>query len=148
MHSYRHSMPLASIAALLFALSIGLSGCGRGIWTRIHVWMDETKKVARPEDVRTALVPFFSYQGRSDGTSIYFTNQLPTQISSLPIFSANPTNIDVWCPADRSVLYLSIGSGFGHWGIVVLPPGRSEDFSNHPEVIPWGDGVYFYDDYK
>jgi hypothetical protein len=112
--------------------------------------MDATKKQTKPEDVRAALVPFFSYEGEHNYQAhiIWITNQLPKQIQSLPIFSADPTNIDVECRDDRNVLDLTIGSGFGHWGIVVLRPGYSEDFSAHPEYIPWGDGVYFYDEYK
>jgi hypothetical protein len=112
--------------------------------------MDETRKQAKPEDVRAALAPFFSYEGEHfhEAHLIWITNQLPKQIQSLPIFSANPTNIDVERREDGSVLDLTIGSGFGHWGIVVLRPGYSEDFSAHPEYIPWGDGVYFYDEYK
>ena len=118
---------------------------------RIHEWMDQTKKVAKPEDVRTALIPFFSYEGDSRaqlGGVILVTNELPKSIQSLPIFCAQPNFIDVMCRKDRNKLDLTVGSGVGHWGIVVLRPGYSEDFSNHPEYIPWGDGVYFYDEYK
>lgn len=113
--------------------------------------MDETKKLAKPEDVRTALIPFFSYEGDSRAQLngvILVTNELPKSIQSLPIFCAHPTTIDVMCRKDRNKLELKVGSGFGHWGIVVLRPGYSEDFSSHPEYIGWGDGVYFYDEYE
>jgi hypothetical protein len=112
--------------------------------------MDETRKQAKPDDVRTALIPYFSYEGRHDNQLhlILITNQLPVLVTSLSIFSADPTNIDVECRDDRNELDLTIGSGFGHWGIVVLRPGYNEDFSGRSDCIPWGDGVYFYDEYK
>jgi|SRR5579859_5471354 len=150
MSSNPHVMLRALLVASMFVLSAGVGGCGRGVWTHIHTWMDETRKQSKPEDVRAALAPLFSYEGKHDHEAhvIWITNEVPKQIQSLPIFCAAPTNIEVECSEDRNELDLTIGSGFGHWGIVVLRPGYNEDLSGRSGYIPWGDGVYFYDEYK
>ena len=132
------------------ALSLTVCGCKPSVPASIHIWMDETKKQAKPEDVRAALAPFFSYDGEHSGKlhMIWLTNQLPSQIQSLPIFSFDPAHIDIECQEDRNVLSLTEGSGFGHWGMVVLRPGYSADFLTNAEYVAWGDGVYFYDEFK
>jgi hypothetical protein len=150
MSSCRHFTPSLLGVVVFFTLSLTISGCKPSVPARIHTWMDETKKQAKPEDVRAALAPFFSYDGEhfSAAHIIWLTNQLPIQVQSLPIFSFDPTHIDVECQEDRNVLSLTEGSGFGHWGMVVLRPGYSKDFTTNVEYIPWGDGVYFYDEFK
>jgi hypothetical protein len=111
--------------------------------------MDETRRQAKPEDVRAALAPFFSYEGiPAVQDTVSITNALPEQVRSLPIFSFDPSNIVVWCSKDRNQLQLTIGSGFGHWGIIVHRPGYNPDMSAGPAGIPWGSGVYFYDEFK
>jgi len=113
--------------------------------------MDETRKQAKPEDVRAALLPFFSYEeDRAFHLEHGFviTNALPEQVRALPIFSLNPTQIEVTCSKDRNELELTIGSGFGHWGIIVQRPGYNPDMRARVACIPWGSGVYFYDDFK
>ena len=145
-----HITPQLLFVAIFLGLFLSITGCQRGVWSDIHRWMDETRKQATPQDVSTALVPFFLYEGQHDIQLhlIWITNRLPELVTSLPIFSADPTNIDVECRDDRNELDLTIGSGFGHWGLVVLRPGYNEDFSGRPDCILWGDGVYFYDQYK
>jgi hypothetical protein len=139
------------LVASVFALSFAVTGCGPGIDQRIHVWMDETRKQTKPEDVRAALARFFSYEGDPRfqlENKVVITNELPELVRSLPIFALSPTNIDVFCSKDRNSLELTIGSGFGHWGIIVHRPGYSPDMSAYPACIPWGTGVFFYDEFK
>ena len=139
------------LAACVFSLSLAITGCRPSISKRIHAWMDETRKQAKPEDVRAALVPFFSYEGDSSFQLEHvfvITNELPEQVRSLPIFSLDPTHIEVSCSRDRNVLELTIGSGHGHWGITVNRPGYDPDMSAYPACIPWGNGVYFYSEFK
>lgn len=151
MNTCRHVILGVLLLGSVFALSLAVTGCGPGIDKRIHVWMDETRNQAKPEDVRAALAPFFSYEGDPSfqlKDTIVITNELPKQIQSLPIFFLGPTNIDVWCSKDRNELQLTIGSGHGHWGLTVHRPGYNPDMSAYPACIPWGSGVYFYDEFK
>ena len=150
MSSCRHLTPLLLGIVGCFALSVTVCGCKPSMPARIHTWMDETKKQAKPEDVRAALAPFFAYEGKDFSAAhiVWLTNQLPSQVQSLPIFSFDPAHIDVECQEDRNVLSLTEGGGFGHWGIVVLRPGYSADFLTNAAYISWGDGVYFYDEFK
>jgi len=71
------------------------------------------------------------------------------QIRSLPVFSDDPDEINVFLDSTNS-LTLMIGSGFGHWGMVVIRPGSRETYDgNHITTsIPWDDGVYFFSQYR
>jgi len=75
--------------------------------------------------------------------------QLPDKVRSLPIFSDYPEGIDVSFWSSNSIGLL-IGSGFGHWGMVVMRPGSRETYEGNSETtsIPWEDGVYFFSQYR
>jgi hypothetical protein len=140
MRSCRHLiLPLLGVVGV-FTLSLTISGCEPRMPARIHTWMDETKKQAKPEDVQAALVPYFSNERM-------LTERPPIEITSLPIFADDPADVSITSmTTNNSVLMIFVGSGFGHWGIVVARPGHDSEIprERRKRLTPWGDGVYFY----
>jgi hypothetical protein len=47
-------------------------------------------------------------------------------------------------------LTLMVGSGFGHWGMVVIRPGSRETYPGNDQTtsFPWDDGVFFFSQYR
>jgi len=135
---------------LIFAVSVlvlFVNGCDRGhstLGTHIYQKMDDTKRQITPSEIQAALRPFFTVRADSTGE---ITNRLPDQISSLPIFSGDADGIMVFLHTND--LTLMVGSGFGHWGMVVIRPGSRETYEGNEQTtsIPWDDGVYFFSQY-
>ena len=124
------------------------SGCGPDEFLkRLHQLRDDTKRQCNPADIRAAVLPMFSQELSS-------TNRLPKEITSLPIFSDDPKGIDVGYPlGNTNILDFSIGSGFGHWGIIVCRGSADEqqltnDAWFRPRVKAWGSGVFFSSDFR
>jgi len=98
-------------------------------------------------DIKAAVLPMFSEVLTS-------TNPLPKAITALPIFSDEPKGIVTGNPlGNTNTLSFSIGSGFGHWGIVVCRYEKDQqqltnDAWFKPRLKLWEDGVYFYSDYR
>jgi hypothetical protein len=133
-------MTVASLVVLLFVMF----GCGpSGFQKHLYQLRVDTKKQHKVADVQAALVPFFSDQRM-------LTNQLPKEITSLPIFADDPTNIEVCTTESTNVLLFYIGGGFGHWGLIVARPGHDREISSwhRDRATPWEDGEYFYSEYK
>jgi len=104
-------------------------------------------KQHKADDIRAAVLPMFSEDPAS-------TNPLPRALVSLPIFSDDPTNIVTGYPlGNTNILAFTIGSGFGHWGIVVCRYEKDaeqllQDAREKSRLTPWADGIYFYSDYR
>ncbi|MCW5555175.1 MAG: hypothetical protein KIS67_23805 [Verrucomicrobiae bacterium] len=147
---------LPSIACLV-ALVISSFGCGSEWRKKFDKMVQDTKQQHKAADVQAALAPLFSYERivtnhLPDGSSIAvigdITNELPKEVTSLPIFADDPEGITVGhLTTNKSVLILLIGSGFGHWGIVVARPGHESEISpwHRKRLTAWEKGVYFYD---
>ena len=93
------------------------------------------------------MLPLFSADRAS-------TNALPKELTSLPIFADEPKGIVESYPlGNTNILSFVIGSGFGHWGVVVC---RSEQEQKQligddwfkPRLTPWAEGVYFYSEFR
>jgi hypothetical protein len=120
-----------------FVLLLGLLGCGPN---DLHKLAQDTKQQHKAADVQAALAPFFVSQRT-------LTNRLPVEITSLPIFADDPTKIEVSRTLESSnVLMLTIGSGFGHWGLLVARPGHEQEISkwHRDRLKSWDDGVFFF----
>ncbi|MGA2749448.1 MAG: hypothetical protein ABSG59_11785 [Verrucomicrobiota bacterium] len=129
-----------------------VTGCDRGpstIAKHITQQINDTKRQFKPADIQAALSPFFSAQAASNNFPKEISALLPDQIRSLPIFSDNPDGIMAFLDSSNSLMMM-VGSGFGHWGMVVIRPGSQEtyDGNNLTASIPWGDGVYFFSQYR
>jgi hypothetical protein len=123
-------------------------GCGPSNFQKhLYQLRDETKKQHTASHIKAAVIPMFSEDRAS-------TNRLPKDITLLPIFSDDPTNIVVVCPlGNTNILSFVIGSGFGHWGIVVCRDEKDaqqllEDAWHRPRLTSWADGVFFYSEYR
>ena len=85
--------------------------------------MEDTKKQNKAADVQSVTIPFFlAYQRTfTNGTDEFERyvdfNKPPKEITSLPIFGEDPSNVQVWTTSNSNELLFVIGSGFGHWGI-------------------------------
>lgn len=134
------SLAGACIVVLIFGF-----GCGPSNWgLHLRKLSEETKRTTNASAIQTQLTSFFANEQS-------LTNPLPKEITSLPIFSDDPTNIEVnYCGAGTNVLMLHIGGGFGHWGLLIAKPGHDSEISQwHRERIkPWDDGVYFFSEYR
>lgn len=130
-------MAVASLVVLLF---IGF-GCGPSEFQKhLYQRMDDTRKQHKAADVQAALVPYFSDERM-------LTRPLPVEITSLPIFADDSMDVRVTSiTTNNSVLMVFVGSGFGHWGLVVARPGHDGEISrqHRKRLTPWEDGVYFY----
>jgi len=102
-----------------------------------------TKRQHKASDVRAAALPLLATNTGSDEM------QVPTAISSLPLFAQNTNVIYTWSVSDaagnRGMAFVT-GSGFGHWGIVVCPfeGGERAAKTLRGTVTPWEDEVYFW----
>jgi len=132
------------ISSLLVLICVGFGCAPSEFQKHLYQLKDDTKKEHRAADVQAALDPLFSdYR--------MLTNQLPIAVTSLPIFSDNPTNIEVCLTGESpNVLMLFIGGGFGHWGLIVARAGHEQEISqwHQDRMTPWEDGVYFFSEYK
>jgi len=128
----------------LVVLLVAGFGCGPSAWgLHLKKLSDETRREKKAADVQAALAVFFSNEHD-------LTNPLPAEITSLPIFSDDPTNIIVTsCDGSTNVLMLSLGAGYGHWGLIVARPGHDKEISgwHRKKSQPWNDGVYFFSEY-
>jgi hypothetical protein len=99
----------------------------------------ETRQKHKAAEIQNALVPFFA----DDST---LTNRLPDTITSLPVFADDPKGIEVVKADCADGLLLYIGSGFGHWGLLVARPGHAKDICDwhRARTTVWADGVYFF----
>lgn len=139
---------------LVFAtctLALLVSGCDRGpskLGKHINQLINDTKRQIKPGEIQAALSPFFSMHAPSNSFPEEITAHLPDRIRSLPIFSDNPDGIYVSLDSPDS-LALMIGSGFGHWGIVVIRPGSRETYHGNriTDSIAWDGGVFFFSQY-
>ena len=136
------------LLACLVGLFLFGPGCGPAPFNKhLQKLRKATTTQFKASEIRAAALPLFSQNG-------IFTNPAPTQISSLPIFSDAPTNIDTGFPlGNTNILSFHIGSGFGHWGLVVcLQDQDSQQLTNDPwfkpRLTPWSDGIYFYSDFR
>jgi len=128
-----------------------VAGCGSGSsWgTHIRELINETKRQAKAADIQAALIPIFSDPNiRYDSSEMNaFTNRLPPQIISLPIFSDNSSNILADWFGSTNALFVVGGGGFGSWGIVVVRPGSDEN-PQSKTITLWEEGVYFLNEYR
>lgn len=127
-----------------------LAGCGPStIGKHIAQQIDDTKRQIKPADIQAALAPFFSTKLDSNGFGREITTPLPERIRTLPIFADSPDGIMFFLDSSN-MLSLMIGSGFGHWGMVIIRPGSHETYDGNNETasIPWADGVYFFSQYR
>ena len=112
----------------------------------------ETKLSFRASDIRAAVRPLFSKYRLSDHKGFNFpmeipTNEIPKEITSLPIFSEGLEYLSGGSiNAHPNVLSFVTGGGFGHWGIVICeePDPAKYNFHGDKRFILWEDGVYFY----
>ena len=76
------------------------------------------------------------------------TNPLPKEVTSLPIFADDPTDVHLGKSDCANGLLLTIGGGFGHWGLLVVQPGHDKELCSwhRARVTLWEDGVYFFRD--
>ena len=132
----------------MVAVSLLFTGCGPTVFQKhLYQLRDDTKKQHSATDVRAAVLPLFSADRAS-------TNALPKELTSLPIFSDDPKGIvDSYPLGNTNVLSFVIGSGFGHWGIVVCRSEREQkqptgDDWFKPRLTPWAEGVYFYSEFR
>ena len=141
MHIRQTVIQLLPRTVCFVAILVCSLGCGSGWHGEFSKMMENTKRQHKASDVQAALAPFFSGQRM-------LTNQLPQEITSLPIFADDPTNIEISQTLDSTnVLMLHIGGGFGHWGLIVARQGHDQEISKwcRERLTPWEDGVYFYD---
>jgi len=124
----------------LLVVMLECVGCGPSEFQKdFQQWQVDTKTEHKAADVQIALSPFFAENGT-------LTNRLPDRITSLPIFAEDPTGVEVARSDCADGLLLLIGSGFGHWGLLVVRPEDEDDICgwHRARATPWADGVYFF----
>lgn len=104
--------------------------------------IDKTKKEAQPAMVKKAALPLFSLAD----TNLTRTN-LPKEITSLPLFSGDPQDIECWHVTTNALIF-STGGGFGHWGLVICQgkPQPEDTQTLHAVVTPLSDGVFIWEE--
>ncbi len=139
---------LPTLSFLLVLHTVFVCSCTPRPAAHVRALIEATKQQAKPDELRQLLLPFFYYDGpRYADDTVSVTNALPRQILALPLFAEEPVFVQVDRVDRGNVLVLTTGSGFGHWGIVVLRPGYEESFDDSIYTA-WGRGVYFYNEYK
>lgn len=127
-------------STLSLLLVLGCFGCGQSdSQKRLSQLQSETKQKHKASDIQAALAPFFADEST-------LTNRLPDTITSLPVFADDPKGVEVGKSDCVDGLLLSIGSGFGHWGLLVARPGHAKDICDwhRARTTLWADGVYFF----
>ena len=104
--------------------------------------IEQTKKEAQPAIVKKAALPLFSLAD----TNLTSTN-LPKEITSLPLFSGDPRDIDCWHITTNALMF-STGGGFGHWGLIICQgkPQLEDTQGLHAVVTPLSDGVFIWEE--
>ena len=130
---------------------ISLCGCGNPQWLAdIRRGVDKTKKECQPGDVRASVMPLFEKYGHAkEGTAIP-ASEIPETLYSLPIFlNAKAKEIDGFV-SHKDELTFMVGSGFGHWGIVVCRDETTRVLKGVEvhRATPWADGIFFYSEYR
>jgi hypothetical protein len=138
--------PVVRSAVILVASVLLWSGCQKTAWDRKYdAMVAATKRQAGASAVRQSVIPLFEKYGATNSVDIPST-EVPSILSSLPIFAEDSTNISVNWIGGSEALMFHIGSGFGHWGIIVCRRGTNSisDKWMVERITPWGDGVFFY----
>jgi hypothetical protein len=103
--------------------------------------MDRAQSFMKPEDLRRAVIPLRELYPTN---CIVPTKELPSEILRLSpdqdpfAFVTQNESEHRW---ELNVLW---GGGFGHWGVIVAPPGDKLDPKVHARLYPWGEGVVFF----
>jgi hypothetical protein len=103
--------------------------------------MERADASMKPMDLRRAVVPL---RERYPTNCVVPTKELPPQILRLspkPDPFAFVTQNESEHRWELNVLW---GGGFGHWGVIVSPPGDKLDPKVHARLYPWGEGVVFF----
>ena len=137
-------MPKKIRRVCAFALAALLTACGPSpMGKHITQQINATKQQSTPAEIQAVLAPFFSTNNASAELG-----EVPPRIRALPIFADAPN--DIMFSRDGNMLTLMIGSGFGHWGMIVIRPGSHRTYDGNSETasIPWANGVYFFSQYR
>jgi hypothetical protein len=104
--------------------------------------IDQTMKEAKPAMVKKAALPLFWLADTN-----FTSNNLPKEITSLPLFSGDPQNIQCWHQTTNALIFYT-GGGFGHWGLVICQgkPQLEDTQTLHAVVTPLGDGVFIWEE--
>jgi hypothetical protein len=134
----------------LSALIIALSGCGPSDADNKFIdQVEQTKQQSKIYEIKAATIPFAL---KHHPREIIPSKEVPGQISALPILSEAAGEVEaIFLTEDKTgtnAVMFEIGSGFGHWGIIVCP-SDNEDCRKARSglagtVIPWQEGVYFW----
>jgi hypothetical protein len=111
--------------------------------------MKDTKDKCNAMEIRSAVLPLFKkYQLHTNSLDPFNipSDELPSVVRSLPLFSEHPEQIVAWFSGSKNdVLMIETGSGFGHWGIAVCEDtGDRHLLKYHQYITPWAVGIYFY----
>src|SRR3990172_9210888 len=149
-HAKRFSAGSSAMMFFIFVVPLLVLGCGCGPspgWKHFNQKIELTKRQHAASEVRTAVLPLFAMYSYGDNRA-FPRSELPKELTSLPLFAPEGARgMDVgWVMEDPNSLMFTVGSGFGHWGIVVCrdPDDRKVHEVLGGHLVQWGEGIYFY----
>ena len=134
---------VVAVGVLAVAVRILVAGCGASTPDGFDLFpqnIASTKAQFDAAKVKQAIMPLFSQRFEE----IQSTN-LPTEITSLPIFARDVRDLYCYHCTTNSLIFCC-GGPFGQWGLIV---SQSDDLAvtnslSQAVATPWSHGIFFW----
>jgi hypothetical protein len=95
-------------------------------------------------------MPLIEKYGHAKANTEIPASEIPEKLYSLPLFLGASRSEIMGFVSSKDELMFMVGSGFGHWGIVVCKDETSQIAKGMDvhRIKLWGDGIFFYSEYK